>query len=367
MSASSPHVIAYTDATGRGGGEMSLGNLVGALDPGLRVTVMGVDPGTVDWIARRRPAARTVLLPVVRGPADVGRIAAHVLAVLRLRPDVLHANLRVPWSCWYGLAAGIAHPRTVTVAVEQLPIRTESAWQQRCKRALSARLDAHVAVGEASARRTEEVAGLPPGSVRSIPNLVPDLGPVRPVPHDGVVLGAVGRLDPQKGFDVLLEALVALPGVRLVLVGEGRSRSDLQARARVLGVAGRVTFAGWSEDVRSHLAGFDVVVLPSRSEGFPLTIVEAMLAGLPVVATRVGSVAEAVRDGETGLLVGKDDPRALAAALRRLVDDRGLRHRMGACAREVAARHFTVQRMARAYEDLYAELLARARPADLRG
>lgn len=132
-----------------------------------------------------------------------------------------------------------------------------------------------------------------------------------------------------------------------------------------------MSFVGWSEDVRSHLAGVDLLVLPSRSEGFPLTIVEAMLAGLPVVATRVGSVPEAVRDGETGLLVARDDPVALAAALRRLADDPHQRRRMGARGRRVAAASFTVEAMAGAYEALYADVLATRRtprvPAALSG
>ena len=356
------HVVLYTDATGRGGGEMSLGNLAGALDPAFQVSVLGVDDDVLEWISARRPGARVRHLPVVAGPQDTGAIEAHLRAVADLRPDVLHANLRVPWSCWYGIAGGLASPGTATLAVEQLPIRTDSEAQRRAKREQSARLDAHVAVGEASARRTEEFCGLPAGSVRSIPNFVPDLGCVTAVPHEGFVLGAVGRLDPQKGFDVALEALALLPGVRLVLVGEGGARADLVARAEALGVAARVTFTGWSEDVRSHLAGVDVLVLPSRSEGFPLTIVEGMLAGLPVVATRVGSVAEAVRDGDTGLLVGADDPVGLAAALRLLAGDPALRRRLGARGREVAAASFTVKVMARAYEALYAEVLARTGP-----
>lgn len=360
------HVALYTDATGRGGGEMSLGHLAAGLDPALEVSVLGVDDEVLSWIAARRPAARVVRLPVIAGPDEAGAIAAHVDAVVALRPDVLHANLRVPWSCWYGIEGGLASPGTATVAVEQLPIRAADDGQVSRKRALSARLDAHVAVGETSARRTEEFCDLPAGSVRSIPNFVPDLGPLTPVPHDGVVLGAVGRLDAQKAFDVLLDALALLPGLRLVLVGDGGARGDLITQTLNLDLDHRVRFTGWSDDVRAELAGVDVLVLPSRSEGFPLTIVEGMLAGLPVVATRVGSVPEAVRDGDTGLLVEAGDPVALAAALGRLVQDAGLRRTMGARGRQVAAGAFTAPVMARAYEDLYAEVLARKGARDLR-
>jgi len=144
---------------------MSLGNLAGALDPELQVSVLGVDDDVLNWISARR-----------------GRPA---------RTDVLHANLRAPWSCWHGIAGGLASPGATTVAVEQLPIRSDAEAQLRTKRELSARLDAHVAVGEASARRTEEFCGLPAGSVRSILNFVPDLGPLTAVAQ-GFVLGAVG-------------------------------------------------------------------------------------------------------------------------------------------------------------------------------
>jgi glycosyltransferase involved in cell wall biosynthesis len=283
-----------------------------------------------------------------------------VRAVRRIRPDVLHANLRVPASCWYGILGGLLAPGTRTLAVEQLPIAIEQPWARLVTRLLDRRLDAHVAVGEESARRTERFVGLPHGSVASIPNHVPDPGPVAQAPHDGVHLVAVGRLDAQKAFDVLLAALTTaeLEDVTLELVGDGALRIDLERQTADLGLGERVTFAGWADDVRAHLARADVFVLPSRSEGFPLSVVEAMLAGLPVVATPVGSVPEAVADGDTGLLVAKDDPRALAAALAKLAHDPGLRRRMGAAGRARAAHEFTVARMAAAYEALYRDLVA---------
>jgi glycosyltransferase involved in cell wall biosynthesis len=355
-------VVAYTDATGIGGGEISLGHLVAAVPREIEVVVAGVDRAVVRRVAAGRPGARALLLPLVRGPWDLGRLARHVGALVRLRPDVLHANLRVPWSCWYGLAAGLLCPGCAVVAVEQLPIRADGAWAPRVKRALSRRLDAHVAVGAASARQVEAYEGLPPGSVRAVLNGVPDSGPPDGPPSDGRLV-ATGRLDRQKGFDVLLDALAGLPGPRLVLVGDGPERAALQAQAAALGVAGRVRFRGWTERPRDELPGAAAFVLPSRSEGSPLAIAEAMLAGVPVVATRVGSVPELVRDGETGLLVDKDDPAALRAALRRLLDDPGLRARTGACGREVAVAELTAARMAAAYQALWAEVTGGRVPA----
>lgn len=349
-------VAVYTDALGIGGAEISLGHLLAALPDDLEVTVMGCGPAVLDHLSARRPGAPAVLLPCSADPRHVAVAVAHLRAVRRLRPHVLHVNLPVPWLGWHAITAGLACPGTAVVAVEQLPIKTESGWQRWWKRRLSARLAAHVAVGDGSARQTEDYAGLPRHSVRTVRNGVPDLGLVERVAHDGVALVAVGRLNAQKAFDVLLTALAQLPEeVTLRIVGSGEEDTALAAQTARLGLERRVVFTGWSTDVRTELARADVFVLPSRSEGFPLAIVEAMFAGLPVVATGVGSVPEAVADGETGLLVPKDDPDSLAAALRKLVEDADLRARMGRCGREAAA-PFTAERMAAEYVALWRQL-----------
>jgi glycosyltransferase involved in cell wall biosynthesis len=156
---------------------------------------------------------------------------------------------------------------------------------------------------------------------------------------------------------VLFEALAALPDAALVLVGDGPERRWLEALATSPLLEGRVRFTGWHAEPRRHLTTFDVFVLPSRFEGFPLSIVEAMLARLPVVATTVGSVPEAVREGETGLLVPPDDAAALAAALGRLLADPALRSRLGEAGRRLALERFTAAAMARSFERLYEEIL----------
>src|SRR5207244_12000408 len=161
----------------------------------------------------------------------------------------------------------------------------------------------------------------------------------------------------QKGYDVLLHALSALPDAALVLVGDGPERRALEALASSLGLDERVLFAGWQAQPRRYLTTVDVFALPSRFEGFPLAVVEAMLAELPVVASDVGSVPEAVREGETGLLVPPDDPARLAAALRRLPAEPPLRLRLGEQGRALALERFTAAAMARSFERLYEEIL----------
>lgn len=208
----------------------------------------------------------------------------------------------------------------------------------------------------------EDFYALGRGNVLSIPNCVPDLTsepqppPVRP---DGqMVVGSVGRLDAMKAHDVLLRAIASVEGIRVVILGEGAQRQALLQLASDLGVSDRFTLPGWIDNPRAHLSEFDVMALPSRSESFPLTLVEAMLAASPIVATRVGSVAEAVIDGETGLLVEKDDVAGLAAALRRLRDDPALRIRAGESGREVAVTRFTVKHMAKSYENLWHQVVS---------
>jgi glycosyltransferase involved in cell wall biosynthesis len=351
-------IAVYSDSSLFGGAETSLGHLLAELDSGLDLAVLGVDREVVARLAERRPGARAEVLPAARTKRDLAAFAAHVRALRRLRPDVLHANLTTPASCRYALLAATLVPHVRTVAVEQLPYPLAGRLQRGLKRFTSRRLTAHVAVGEPAAREVERLVGLAPGSVQSIPNGVPDaaLEPL-PRPFAGPTIGSVGRLDRQKGYDVLLHALAALPDAALVLVGDGPEREPLEALARALGLGDRVRFAGWQAEPRRHLTTFDVFALPSRFEGFPLAIVEAMLAELPVVATAVGSVPEAVREDETGLLVPPDDPAALAAALRGLLAGPSLRLRLGKAGRALALERFTAAAMARSFERLYEEIL----------
>jgi glycosyltransferase involved in cell wall biosynthesis len=353
------HVVVCTDSRGVGGAEISLADLVTEVDAGVRVDVLGVDETVVARVAAGRPDARAVVAPVARHPA--------VLA--RLRPDVVHANLAVPWAGAPDLAAALALPRTRVVAVQQLPLRAVELRTWLRTRELLRRLDAHVAVGEASARRMEDFYALGRGSVVSVPNCVPDV-PLPPRSPRAVgaplVVGSLGRLDQVKGYDLLLHALPRVPDVRVVVVGEGTARAELGRLAGELGVADRVELPGWSDRPASTLPGFDVFCLPSRSEGFPLSIVEAMLAELPVVATRVGSVAELVADGHTGLLLERDDLDGLVAALEQLRDDGALRARFGTAGRKRALAAYTVEHMAAAYQRLWEQVVAAPRTPRVR-
>jgi glycosyltransferase involved in cell wall biosynthesis len=226
------------------------------------------------------------------------------------------------------------------------------------KRLTSRGVDRHVGVGERTSREVEELFGLPAGSVVTIHNGVPDERR-QPAPRTrpGPLIGSIGRLEAQKGYDILIRALVAIEDATLVLVGEGSERAALEQLASEVGVAERVVWVGWSEDARNYLGTFDVFAFPSRFEGFPLAVLEALLARAAVVATDVGSIGEAVRHGETGLLVPRDDAAALADAIRKLLTDEPLRRRLGEQGRRLVLERFTAEHMTSAFESLYEELL----------
>jgi len=356
-------LVAYTDDVERGGADLSMSHVLARLDPAIDVTVVGVSPEIVRWVADARPKADTRVVSRPRSGHDLRSLTAHVKALRQLAPDIVHANLASPWSCQYCIAAATAVGGGCVVAVYQLPVPPISKRQWRMKRLTSRGVDRHVGVGVRTSREVETLVGLPPGSVLTIHNGVPDdVCPPAPRPRPGPLIGAIGRLEPQKGFDILIRALREIDGATLVLVGDGSERGRLEELARELGVAERVAFIGWSDQVRGYLGSFDVFALPSRFEGFPLAVLEALLARAAVVAADVGSVAEAVRDGETGLLVPAEDPVALAAAMRRLLADEGLRRRLGAQGRRLVLDRFTADHMTLAFEVLYQQLMRSGNP-----
>lgn len=349
----------YTDASTFGGAEQVLVTLLGGLSANYRVTALGTCTEVIDRLVAARAGTSAVVLPAVRTKRDVAAILAHVRALRRLDPGIIHVNLRTPYAAQYGLLGALATPSANVVAVEHLPLHSDSQLSRWFKRRTSARLSAHVAVGERTARFVETDAGLPRGSVRTIWNGVPgtagtQVEQLAPSP----VVGAIGRLDPQKGFDVFVRALALLPGLNGVVVGSGPAEEDLRRIAVSAGVSKRFVLAGYRESARPALAAFDVLVAPSRFEGLPLVVLEAMATKVPIVATTVGGIPEALRDGETALLVQPDDPRALATAIRRLIEDDALRALLAARAYEVWAQRFDAKLMVRAYEQMYADLTA---------
>jgi glycosyltransferase involved in cell wall biosynthesis len=182
---------------------------------------------------------------------------------------------------------------------------------------------------------------------------------------DCPVVATVGRLVPQKGIFDLVKAAALLrdaePMARYVVVGRGPLRRSLAARIEELGLDGIVRLVGFRRDVGRVLAGADLMALPSHWEGFGVVLMEAMAAGTPIVATRVGAIPEVVRDGETGTLVAPRDPSGLATAILRALRNPEQSREMGRAGRRRLETEFRIERAVKDHEALYAELLLERR------
>jgi len=181
------------------------------------------------------------------------------------------------------------------------------------------------------------------------------------VADERFVVGWIGRMTAVKRTDVVLESFRRLrdEGVDAVLcmVGDGPDRHSVENLAGGLGIMRDSLFPGYQEDVGPFFAAFDVFVLPSGNEGTPVTAIEALASGCPVVATRVGGVPDVVTDGEDGFLVDPGDVEGLAASLARLANDPALRARMGGAGRERMRSRYAVDRLIDDVDRLYRELL----------
>jgi hypothetical protein len=350
-------LVAYTNATNLGGAERCLSMILAGLPPSFRVTLVATDSTVAEAIASGCLAAEISSVRPATRFWDARAVAAHRRILQQLDPHLSLINLQTPYSGLHATLAALLVPRARVVAIEHLPLPSQSRGAHLLKRVTSRRLAAHVAVSEQTAQAIAGEARIPRERMLVVRNGVsePDGGETERGSQP--IIGGLGRLDPQKGFDVLIDALALLPGVSAVVSGDGPEREALMRRAHDRAVADRFAILGWKDETGPLLRSLDVFVLPSRYEGLPLALLDAMATGTAVVASDVGAVSEAVVSGETGLLVPPDDPKALAAGIRQLLDDERLRQRLGAAARAAWQAEFTAERMQQRYVNLFTGLV----------
>ncbi len=362
------HLGIYCDTHERGGAEVNLSRVLKALPETIHVTLIGIDEGVIEWLAGHRPEASTAVIADIENRWDVAGMFRHRALFKRLRTDILEFSLSSGSSCQWAMLAALSIPGQRNIALEHSPMSVWSPSSARLKRFTSGRLNAHFAVGERTARIIEETSQLPTGSITTLYHGVPEANPIdAPRPAQTTLL-TVARHDPVKGVDVAIEAFSRIrTDARLVLIGSGTETASLKRQCTALGLDAIVEFRETPFETRASdlMSSFDGLVLPSRLEGFPVTVAEAMLAGLPVIATDVGSVREAVQPGVTGWIVPPNDPDALAQAIDELVDDRSAAATMGERGREIARSRFTMDATVAAYLELFGEVLAGSRPAQM--
>ncbi|GBQ63844.1 glycosyltransferase [Komagataeibacter intermedius NRIC 0521] len=267
--------------------------------------------------------------------------------IARMQPDLIH--------CWLRRAAELVPAHTGVPVI---------GWFGNYKDLRPfAHCDWFVGCTPDMARSMRE-RGAPADRVAYVPTF-PSVTPQPPVsrrsldtPEDAPVLLVLSRLHPAKGLETLLDALVLLPRCHVWLAGEGELKTALMVQAARLGLAQRVHFLGWRSDRGALLAAADICVLPSRYEPFGTVILDAWSADVPLVACAAAGPLAHVRDGENGMLVPIDDAPALAAALRRVLDEPALAARIVAGGRRDYEARFTRQAVTAQWRALYDRVLS---------
>jgi sugar transferase (PEP-CTERM/EpsH1 system associated) len=359
----------------RAGGVVDVVQLVLTLDVG------GLEMMVLDYVRHAHRDRFRHHVVCLRGPGELrqrfesagipvtalgagGRLAALVRLVRllkRSRPHVVHTHNAGP--NWYAAAARLLTPLPALVHTKHGRNLSPSRRLARINRWASMATDAVVSVSADAAEEIRGREGIAPSKVVVIHNGIELTGrKVRP-PEPRPVLRAisVARLNVVKDQRTLVRAIRLVvdrrPSFRLDLVGDGPERGALEDLRRELGLEAHVRLVGYREDVQALLQEADVFVLTSRTEGLALTLLEAMAAGLPIVATDVGGNREVVAPGETGLVVPPGSPTAVAEALLSLIDDPPRAAAMGRAGRQRVERLFDIRTMVTRYQTLYDALL----------
>jgi glycosyltransferase involved in cell wall biosynthesis len=367
-------VVLFTDSDGFAGAEVALLTLLRGLDRRRFTPLLahhdhaGIAPLAAN---ARELGIETWMVPAMpHGVEGLRRVPAFAVALRRRGAAVFHAHLPWPLAAKQALLGAIAARVPAVVATLQLymdlPISAPMRAQQRI---IGTGVGRFVVVSEDMRARVSAALPWPAEKLAVIHNAV-DAAALRRRANPALRRRLVGernrplvlvpaRLDGQKGHVHLLAAAEHVPDAVFALAGEGAERDRLHELARGLGVQDRVVFLGQRHDVAELLAVCDVVVLPSLDEGLSVAVLEAMAVGRPVVASAVGGTPEAVHDGVTGLLVPPANPAQLAAAIRRVIEDRALAERLGDAARARAETAFSASTMVERISAVYDDLLAR--------
>lgn len=295
--------------------------------------------------------------------------------------DILHAHHYTPF--FYGLSGALtarrragAPPRVVfTEHGIEYPYRRK--WKRRLVNPILMRMaDDVTTIAHYTRRNLERYENYPEGRARVLYNGIDvaayseGKSPLEARSSLGIspeakTIGVVARLDPVKNHPLLLrslqEVISSFPETELLIVGDGPGRADLEILVNRLGLASHVRFLGARRDVPEIIRAMDIFVLPSLSEGMSITLLEAMAAGLPIVATRVGGNPEVVVDGETGFLAPSDDDRRMADRLKTLLGNSRLRQKMGAAGKKRAESMFSIEKTVSEYQRLYEQVLKNCR------
>ena len=361
-----PRILYLVTRAERGGAQTHVLDLACSMRPDFEVSVATGEEGFLTEACRERAIPIYVLPHLQRqvSPVADARAFGEIWQLIRkLRPDLLHLHTFKAGflARLAGRILGIPSVYTIhawlygTAAVS----RFSSALSGPCERLAARWCERIITVSRAGARVVSGHRIGSPSKLVTIHNGLRDCcEQAKLSPTETPVITMVARFIEGKDHDLLLRAFASIPkGPRLRLVGDGPTRASMESLARELGIQEQVDFLGNRDDVASLLATSDVFVLASRSEMLPISILEAMRAGLPVIASDVGGVGEAIAHGENGFLVPSGSVSALAQALTDLTKDYALRLRMGQAGRQLFIDQFLSASMQKRTRGIYWDVL----------
>lgn len=366
-------VLYFTDSASFGGAEQVLLTILAELDRQRWRPILAhhSDPGIATLLEKARSLdVKLQAVPRMQCKRDIARVLQFTRGLRASPPDVFHAQLSWPLSCRYGLIAAALARVPVIVATEHLFFKPPWLRSVLLKQLVSTGVDRYIAVSHEVARQLRRNCPVLAHKIRVVQN------GIRITPFKGLTSSALratltgatarpivlttARLDKQKGLNYLLQAAAQVPEAMFVIAGDGPERARTEAQINELGLVDRVILLGHRDDVPDLLASCDVFVLPSLFEGLPISVLEAMAAGRPVIATAIGGTDEAIIHGESGLLVPPADANALGAAIRTVLSDRALAQRLGAAGQARVEERFSAAVMVRGVVKIYEDLLPAA-------
>jgi len=367
-------VLHFDNARVRGGVQEHVLTLLRGLDRACFKPMIAAHPQLIDLLGSDLPADVEAIPVELESPRDLAAAAQFIRILKNKLVDIVHSHMFQASR----LATPLAWLAGVPVRIETPHIR--ESWRRGwikgsyvVDRVIGRFVTGYIAVSESNRRYLVDDKGLPQAKITVVRNGIsldrfnpeglppPTLRRSLGIREDVPVVAAIGRLEPQKGHRVLLQAwqsvVQSFPLAILVCVGAGQLRGQLEAFVSNADLGGSGRFAGYQSNVADWLALVDFTVLPSFFEGLPLAALESLAAGKPVIATAVDGTAEVVLDGRTGVLVPPGEPRPLAAAICRLLANPGLTRILGSNGRRWVKQHFDARQQIVKTQSVYEEAL----------
>ncbi len=365
------HVMHVIDHLGAGGAQRLLADLAPRqVQRGYRVTVVCLRRPTPLSNALKAAGVQVRCLELKR--TDIRQLTVLTALLHADQPDIVHTHLTL--SCLLGRVAAVIaniprlivhdHEADAEVFITPGPLLVLKRFVE--PRMPPQRLR-YIVISHTALLYAREIRHLPPDQIALVPNGI-DIARLEErrfsvstartylgLPDRHPLIGLAGRLAPEKGVDLLLEALVHLPHVHAAIAGHGPLFEDLHRLASKLGITQRTHFLGYLDDIRPLLWGCDLYVQPSRREAFGLAAAEAAATGLPVVATNIGGLRDIVLDGVTGRLVQPNNIVELARTLKALLEDTAYARSLGCAGRDHVRQHFAIDTVLDRLDSIYRE------------